>query len=148
MISDVEQAMLATLMDSSEALVPKKKAGVVKTRQKLETAKIQAIVRFQPSVAAILNRGHPYITMEFIKTKKGARALLHEGYRYVINRRARDERIYFGGAYLFWILVHQIISRKDIHNHPPDEAETERENSRFYERQGTNNCSTNSNEEI
>ena len=60
-IYDVEQAMLATLMDSSEALAPKKKAGIVKTRRKLETAKIHVIVRFQPIVAAILNRGHPYM---------------------------------------------------------------------------------------
>ena len=58
---DIEQAMLATLMDSSEALASKKKAGIVKTRQKLETAKIHAIVRFKPKVAAILNRGHPYM---------------------------------------------------------------------------------------
>ena len=34
LICDVEQAML---VDSSEALAPKKKAGIVKTRQKLET---------------------------------------------------------------------------------------------------------------
>ena len=58
-IHSASLAMLATLMDSSEALTPKKKAGIVKTRQKLETAKIHAIVRFQPKVAAILNRGHP-----------------------------------------------------------------------------------------
>ena len=61
LICDVEQAMLATLMDSSEALASKKKAGIVKTRQKLETAKIHVIVHFQPKVAAILNRGHPYM---------------------------------------------------------------------------------------
>ena len=60
-ICDVEQAMLATLMDSSEALAPKKKVRIVKTRQILETEKIHAIVRFQPKVAAILNRGHPYM---------------------------------------------------------------------------------------
>ena len=36
LIYDDEQAMLATSMDSSEALAPKKKAGIVKTRQKLE----------------------------------------------------------------------------------------------------------------
>ena len=61
LICDVEQAMLVTLMNSSEALTPKKKARIIKTRQKLETAKIHAIVRFQPKVAAILNRGHPYM---------------------------------------------------------------------------------------
>ena len=51
LIYDVEQAMLATLINSSEALAPKKKAGIVKTRQKLETAKIHTIVRhfWQPS---------------------------------------------------------------------------------------------------
>ena len=61
LIRDVEQAMLPTLMDSSEALAPKKKAGIVKTRQKPKTAKIHAIVRFQSKVAAILNQGHPYM---------------------------------------------------------------------------------------
>ena len=58
LICDVEQAISATLMDSSEALMPNKKAGIVR---KFETAKIHAIVRFQPKVAAILNRGHPYM---------------------------------------------------------------------------------------
>ena len=61
LIFDVEQAISATLMDSSEALAPKKKAGIVISRKKFETAKIHAIVRFQPKVAAILNRGHPYM---------------------------------------------------------------------------------------
>ena len=69
--------------------------------------------------------------MEFVKTKRGARALLHEGYRYVINRRGRDERIFWrcsksrtcSGS--LCTLDDQIISsRKDQHNHPPDEAET------------------------
>ena len=49
----------------------------------------------------------------------------------VINRRGRDERIIWmcsksrtrSGS--LCILDDQIISRKDIHNHPPDEAETE-----------------------
>ena len=61
MICDVEQAISATLMDSSEALMPKKNAGIVTSRKKFETAKIHAIVRIQPKVAAILNRGHPYM---------------------------------------------------------------------------------------
>ena len=61
LICDVEQAISATLMDSSEALTPKKKAGIVNSRKKFETAKIHAIVSFQPKVAAILNRGHPYM---------------------------------------------------------------------------------------
>ena len=70
--------------------------------------------------------------MEFVKTKRGARALLYEGYRYVINRRGRDERIFWrcsksrtcSGS--LCTLDDQIISsRKDQHNHPPDEAETE-----------------------
>ena len=58
LICDVEQAISATLMDSSEALTPKKKTGIVKTRQKPETTKIHAIVNFQPKVAVILNQGH------------------------------------------------------------------------------------------
>ena len=61
LICDVVQAMLATLMDSSVALVPKKKAGTVKTRQKLKTTMIHAIVCFQPKVDDILNRGHSYM---------------------------------------------------------------------------------------
>ena len=61
LICEVEQAISATLMDSSEALTPKKKAGIVNSRKKFETAKIHVIVRFQPKVAAILNRGHPYM---------------------------------------------------------------------------------------
>ena len=32
LICEVEQAILATLMDSSEALAPKKKAGIVNSR--------------------------------------------------------------------------------------------------------------------
>ena len=61
LICDVEQAISATLMDFSEALTPKTKAEIVNFRKKLKTAKIHAIVRFQPKVAAILNRGHPYM---------------------------------------------------------------------------------------
>ena len=33
--------------------------------------------------------------MEFVKTKRGARALLHEGYRYVINRTTVQMKEYF-----------------------------------------------------
>ena len=61
LICDVEQAISATLMDFSEALTPKTKAEIVNFRYKLKTAKIHAIVRFQPKVAAILKRGHPYM---------------------------------------------------------------------------------------
>ena len=34
-----------------------------------------------------------YLFMEFISTNRGARALIHEGYEYQINRRGRDGRI-------------------------------------------------------
>ena len=44
LICDVEQAISAILMDSSEALTPKKKAGIVNSRKKFETAKLHAIV--------------------------------------------------------------------------------------------------------
>ena len=50
LVCEVEQAISATLMDSSEALTPKKKAGIVNSRKKFETAKIHVIVRFQPKV--------------------------------------------------------------------------------------------------
>ena len=35
--------------------------------------------------------------MEFLLTKKGGRALIFEGHKYVVNRRGRDGRI-FGGV--------------------------------------------------
>ena len=61
-------------MDSLEALAPKKKAGIVKTRQKRETTKI---VRFQPKVAAILNRGCPYMYMPYNNTYSTLLQLLY-----------------------------------------------------------------------
>ena len=32
--------------------------------------------------------------MEFISTKRNGRALVYQGYKYVINRRGRDGRIF------------------------------------------------------
>ena len=55
LICDAKEVISATLMDSLEALAPKKKAGMVKTRWKFETAKIHVIVCFQPKAATILN---------------------------------------------------------------------------------------------
>lgn len=71
--------------------------------------------------------------MEFVKTTRGARALVCDGYKYVVNRRGRDRCIYWrcgrsrecSGSVS--TLNDQIISRKDIHNHPPDDAELEAE---------------------
>ena len=37
LICDVEQALLVSLMDSLEALAPKKKAGIVETRDSKDT---------------------------------------------------------------------------------------------------------------
>ena len=33
--------------------------------------------------------------MEFVTTTRGARSLIFEGYRYIINRRGRDDRIFW-----------------------------------------------------
>ena len=69
--------------------------------------------------------------MEFVKTQRGARALLHEGYRYVVNRRGRDERIFWrcgksrNCSGCLCTLKDEIISTNDNHNHPPDEASNE-----------------------
>ena len=69
--------------------------------------------------------------MEFVKTKRGAQALLHEGYKYVINQWGRDDWIFWRCAKSrtcsgsLCTMDDQIVLRKDIHNHPPDEAETE-----------------------
>ena len=69
--------------------------------------------------------------MEFVKTQRGARALLHEGYRYVVNRRGRDERIFLrcgksrNCSGCLCTLKDEIISTNDNHNHPPDEASNE-----------------------
>ena len=72
-----------------------------------------------------------YTEMEFLLTKKGGRSLIFEGHRYVVNRRGRDGRI-------FWrcgrsrtcrgtvtTLEDDVISQRNKHNHPPDEAEQE-----------------------
>ena len=68
--------------------------------------------------------------MEFVTTTRGARSLIYEGYKYVINRRGRDDRIFWrcaetrscsGG--LTSINSEIVSSRANEHSHPPDEAE-------------------------
>ena len=74
-----------------------------------------------------------FIIMEFITTKRGARAIVYEGHKYVLNRRGRDGRIFWrcgrnrscSGS--LCTLVDEIISQKDTHNHPPDDAEIQAE---------------------
>ena len=71
--------------------------------------------------------------MEFITTKRGARAIVYEGHKYVLNRRGRDGRIFWrcgrnwscSGS--LCTLEDEIISQKDMHNHPPDDAEIQAE---------------------
>ena len=74
--------------------------------------------------------------MEYITTKRGGRALIYQGHcghRYVINRRGRDGRIFWrcgvsrlcSGAVT--TMLNEILSQRDIHNHPPDVAEIEAE---------------------
>ena len=68
--------------------------------------------------------------MVFVTTTRGARSLIYEGYKYVINRRGRDDRILWrcaksrscsGG--LTSINSEIVSSRANEHSHPPDEAE-------------------------
>ena len=37
----------------------------------------------------------PAVSMEFITTIRGARSLLHQGYRYTLNRRTADGQTYW-----------------------------------------------------
>ena len=74
-----------------------------------------------------------FIIMEFITTKRCARAIVYEGHKYVLNRRGRDGRIFWrcgrnqscSGS--LCTLEDEIISQKDTHNHPPDDAEIQAE---------------------
>ena len=71
--------------------------------------------------------------MEFVNTKRGARALVCDGYKYVINRRGHDGRIFWrcgrsrGCSGSVCTLDDEILSRNDIHNHSSDEGELEAE---------------------
>ena len=68
--------------------------------------------------------------MEFTTTKRGGRVLLYEGHRYVINRRGRDERIFWRCSNrectgsLTTLKDNTITTQKD-HNHPGDQAAIE-----------------------
>lgn len=67
-------------------------------------------------------------------TQRGARSLLYGGYSYIINRRGIDEVVYWrctrshnghcSGA-LTTGSGDELLSIKDTHNHPPDQAEIE-----------------------
>ena len=65
-----------------------------------------------------------------LSKQRGARALLYKGYKYAINRQGRDDRIFWRCAKSctcsgsLRTMDDQIVSKKNIHNHPPDEAET------------------------
>ena len=68
--------------------------------------------------------------MEFVTTTRGARSLIFEGYRYVINRRGRNDSIFWRCAKsrscsgsLKTIKREIVSSRVGEHTHPPDEAE-------------------------
>ena len=66
-------------------------------------------------------------------TKRGARAIVYEGHKYVLNRRGRDGRILWrcgrnrSCSKSLCTLEDEIISQKDTHNHPPDDAEIQAE---------------------
>ena len=67
--------------------------------------------------------------MDFTTTKRGARALIYRGHRYVINRRGQDGRIFWrcgrsrscSGS--ITTMDDNILSQRDVHNHEPDEDE-------------------------
>ena len=67
--------------------------------------------------------------MEFITTRRGARSLLHQGYKYTINRRTADGQIYWrcqdrncqGRA--ITDINDQLVSCNSKHCHPPNSAE-------------------------
>ena len=63
--------------------------------------------------------------MEFVTTQRGARFLIYEGHKYVINRRGRDGRIFWRCAKsrqckgAVTTKENEIISsRSDEYNHP------------------------------
>ena len=68
--------------------------------------------------------------MKFVTTTRGARSLIYEGYKYVIYRRVRNDRIFWrclksrscsGG--LTSINSEIASSRANEHSYPADEAE-------------------------
>ena len=68
--------------------------------------------------------------MEFVTTQRGARSLIYEGHKYLINRRGRNGRIFWRCAKsrqckgAVTTKEDEIVSsRADEHNHPPNEAE-------------------------
>ena len=70
------------------------------------------------------------IDMEFVTTIRGARSLILEGYRYIINGRGRDDRIFWRCAISrscsggFTTIKNEIVSsRAGEHSHPPDGSE-------------------------
>ena len=71
--------------------------------------------------------------MEFVTTKRGARCLLHDGYRYTINRRTLDDQTYWRCAdrkcpgRAITSADDQLVSKNDKHNHPPNTTEIELE---------------------
>ncbi len=71
------------------------------------------------------------VNMEYITTKRGARAVVHAGHKYVLNRRGRDGRTFWrcGQSHScsgsLSTRNDEIVSQKDTHNHPPNFAEIE-----------------------
>lgn len=71
--------------------------------------------------------------MEFTTTQRGARSLIYGGYKYVINRRGRDGRIFWRCAKSractgsVTTLEDEVLSSRDTHNHPSNPVELESE---------------------
>ena len=63
--------------------------------------------------------------MEFVTTIRGGQALIHEGYKYVLNRRGHDDRIFWRCAksHCCNTINDEIVSSTaSEHNHPPNDA--------------------------
>ncbi len=68
---------------------------------------------------------------EFTVTQRGARSLLYLGYSYMLNRRGRDDTVYWRctrsrNSHCTGSVTtgpgDDIIAVKDTHNHPPDQS--------------------------
>ena len=67
----------------------------------------------------------PAVSMEFITTIRGARSLLHQGYRYTLNHRTADGQTYWRcqdrscSGRVVTDTNDQLVTCNDKHTHPP-----------------------------
>ena len=67
--------------------------------------------------------------MKFLATQRGGQVLIYENYMYVINRKARDGRVFwrchksYQCSGVLTTLDNMVVSTRSTHNHPVDPAE-------------------------